>query len=277
MKVKVACLVLCLESSVVWAMNQEFVEAPLVRPEFVSYLQTRANLAYGPVRDLREVDGLTPFFTDAVEHTDETLAGFVEKRRQYVIVAFPGTYRWSDVWKDVSIFSSDGGYSRSVWENESIKVHPAFAKDVQSFFGTMNNLIGEVDGQEIFFTGHSKGGGTATIAALKYAKTKVGILKQSQLKVFAFSSPPVLDINAVNSYHKLIGELNHVNIYNNWDVIPYLPLQLKFYHAGIQANVNAKGHGIATFTRERVQPLMRRIEKNYRINPFMSRYEMGRP
>lgn len=282
MKAKILCFALLLNYQSLYATVQEFGKAPLVSSDFVSYLQNRSDLAYKPVRELQENRDISLFFNDMTEKTDKTFVGFIEKRERSVIVSFPGTRKgtpffWSDVGKDIFIFYSDGGYSESLRESEKIGVHPRFAWDVQNSFEEMSNLIGDITGKEIFFTGHSKGAGTATLAAWKYAKTNASILKQSQLKVFTFSSPPVLDHNALAPYHRLIGELNHINIYNNWDPFPYLPLQIKFYHAGIQANIKAKGHGLATFSNERIRELMKRIETNYRINPFMSRFEMGRP
>lgn len=259
-------------------------EAPLTDHEFVSYLQRMSDLAYTPVSDLQENDEITLFFTDPNDQKDETFAGFVKKKDEKTIVAFPGTRNNNlrllllDGRKDIDIFSSDSGFCRAISTDSKLKVHPAFATDVQKSFSQITALIGDISNDnEIFFTGHSKGGGTATLAAFRYVAERRAELSPSQVKVFTFCEPPVLNEKALELYHGLIGERNHINIYNNGDIVPYLPLS-KFYHAGIQLNAKASllEHTITGFNEMKINTLMERLERRYRTNPLMSRYEMGR-
>lgn len=278
-------LLLTISCNCLSAEQPRLKEAPLTDHEFVSYLQRMSDLVYKPVSELHLNNNISLFFTDPSNQKDETFAGFVERREGRTIVAFPGTRDMPnlfsklcriDIRKDISIFSSDAGYCRAISTDSKLKVHPSFATDVQKSFSQITTLIGDIsNGNEIFFTGHSKGGGTATLAALKYAIYKRAELRKSQVKVFTFCQPPVLNESALELYHEIIGERNHINIYNNRDFVPYLPLS-KFYHAGIQVNVNASGHTITDFDERRINSLMERLEHRYKLNPLMNRYEMGR-
>jgi hypothetical protein len=155
------CVVLCIINVAVPSVametkHEEEIEGILVPHQFVSCLKECCELAYEPVTKIEEQKNFSLFFSD-ISCSDESFCGFVRKIGNSLVVAFPGTRGGhpflSDLWKDISAFTSDTSYCESL-KKDNIAVHSGFAADVMNFYDAMFNTIEKEHFDDIFFTGH---------------------------------------------------------------------------------------------------------------------------
>ena len=250
--------------------------APLIEYGFVNNLKEMSALVYGELvndegtglEDIERNGGIELFFRgDSREET--CFAGAVMQSEDKLIVAFPGTRfvgsaplgaGFSDLIADVNCCTSDGGSDGGFVEELGINfVHPGFAKEVMDFWSNLTQCIQRHSNyNEIFFTGHSKGGAIALLAAFKFAHDHQG-LRPNFIKVFTFSAPAVFSERSRDIIHKYIDGRNIVCLYKNGDAIPAatmpaIPwLKGSFVHAGIQANITANQEKICDLSEE-IQP-----------------------
>ncbi len=157
--------------------------------------------------------------------------GIVRKIDDKLIVAFPGTRTdknfFDDFLKDIQFVGNDGGYG--------VSAHSGFAKDVMKLLGNMIEKIKEQTKNgninEIWFTGHSKGGGEAILAALKFATYLDSEVKdneplsvfcnENRIRVFTFSAPAVIDKKTKDCLYDCIGNHNIICAHRKSDMIPW--------------------------------------------------------
>ncbi len=165
-----------------------------------------------------------------------------------MIIAFPGTRTDQmlgtviiDVAEDASMFGSDdGGFSNSIGM-ENVLVHNGFAKEIMEFWKNMMVYVGKhTNYNEVYFIGHSKGGGMALLTALKYV-CENSIPKGSNfVKIFTFAAPAVFrGKEGYDFFHQHIDGRNTICIYKNLDIVPCL-VPGYFVHVGILANISKK-------------------------------------
>ena len=149
--------------------RQEGVGAQL-SPDFVKILCKYCQKARSDISELQEERGLKLFSSAGNDEpvNQSNFGGIVAMEGRKLIVAFPGTRTdqfletfMVDVKIDIGVYPwwfGDGDFSESVGESK-ILVHAGFAREVEDHWNDMISCIdhcGEFD--EIYFTGHSKGG-----------------------------------------------------------------------------------------------------------------------
>ena len=174
-----------------------------------------------------------------------------------------------DIFTDLWAFGEDGGFVNSL-QREGVAVHSSFAEEVMCFYASMLRAIKSYineEVKEIHFTGHSKGGGEAILAALRFAsdiKRDIGANnsvfqyvfgneaqevfslfrsvfgRDNAIKVFTFSAPAVINKNGKDLFYEVIGRKNVVCIFKNLDIVPDLPYLAGkgLRPIGIQANIS---------------------------------------
>ena len=128
---------------------------------------------------------------------------------------------------------------------EDIEFHGGFARNYASVHRELTEKIKSLiklnapndNGPWILFTGHSKGGAMATIAA---AAVKNLLLKCNMTSVrcgvVALSSPRAIHGDRSQAWvHETLGQSNILRINVNYDVVPLLPTDrmLQFRHVGV--------------------------------------------
>lgn len=252
----------------------EIIEGPMVSYSFVDVLKGCCALAYTPLiklEELQEADDIGLFFREE-GRSEKSFAGLTKKIGDALIVAFPGTRTGhsvgsliSDVKADAKGMGKDEGFVQSLGLSEfatsKIVAYPGFASEVIMFYRKMFQQIEKYTGiREIYFTGHSKGGGVSILSALKYALDPQNHFTKNAIKVFTFATPPVLNTAGLHLFHRTIGEYNAVCIYKNADIVPYSAMFFKFFswfgkdtgyhHVGIQANISKHTDKVSDFSTE---------------------------
>ena len=140
-----------------------------------------------------------------------------------VIVAFRGTViptepdpmkaidAWLDWWNDIDLVLKDVPYSAG-------KVHDGFRKSLEILW---DDLLVEVEsaaqgGRRVFFTGHSKGGALATLAARRFKGA--GVVPAG---VMTFGAPRVGDEKFARAYDVEVP--NHWRFEHQDDIVPHFP------------------------------------------------------
>ncbi len=214
---------------------------------FIQTLQESCSMAYDKVnrfknpKEISRSSDIIPFYKN------NEYMGFVRQVGDKLIVSFPGTRfgRWegfADVIKDFNFFKNDGGYSSSL----GFSSHAAFSKDIMEVFDAMIEVIKSKSGNanEIWFTGHSKGGGEAILAAYKFAlyvKTKIGddsvlskFQEENRIRVFTFSTPSVVDEEGKKQLHDHIGTHNIICVHKKPDSVTKVTDYINFVPVGVR-------------------------------------------
>lgn len=184
------------------------------------------------------------------DEKEACFAGLVRQIGNKVIIAFPGTRTdqqaatlYKDLETDLSALPncSAGNFSMSLGYTEHI-AHEGFAKEVAEFWTDLEKCIGECQSyNEIFFTGHSKGGAIALLSALKFSHSR-GLSRDSNfVKVFTFAAPPALRKGSgVTLFNNHIGKGNAVGIRKCIDLIPHSSKPVGCVHVGIQEDISVE-------------------------------------
>lgn len=262
--------------------------APLVSPDAVNKLRECSQEAYRTLSggttslEARQGDNFKLFYREDLRN-ETNFAGFVKKTvmdgSNSLVVAFPGTrtgQQGRTLYKDVltdllAIGDNDGGFSRSI-EGGPKAFHPGFAREVTEFWPNLINCINECDDyEEIFFTGHSKGGAIALLATLKFAYeinqakeelkrakeepeqaeksfVKPFMFKENFVKAFTFAAPAAFSDAGYELFGKYVDHLNVMCIYKNMDLVPYVAMLVGYKHVGIQANIPLSSEPVASLT-----------------------------
>ncbi len=197
-----------------------------VSGEFVRTLHGYCMEARRDVGDLRNNNrlGLFSRARDGEPVNQSNFGGIVVKEGRKLIVAFPGTRTdqfaetlVADVKADLGVYPlwfGDGGFSNAVGEYE-ILVHAGFARVVEGYWDDMMARIRESgDFDEVYFTGHSKGGGVALLSALKYAHEQRVPRNAHKVKVFTFAAPAVFRGDpGVELFYRYVHGLDTVCLY----------------------------------------------------------------
>lgn len=217
---------------------------------FIRTLRQSCSLAYDKINQFKnpkKVDSsvdVTPFYKNG------EYMGVVQQVENKLIVSFPGT-RFGrkeglvDAIKDAKFVGDNKGYS-SV---KGVYTHAAFSKDVMEVFDAMIETIKSKsdNASEIWFTGHSKGGGEAILAAYQFAsyvKTKIkddNVLskfrEKNRVKVFTFSAPSVVNEAGKELFHNTIGKQNIICVHVKPDAVPKVTDYAGFVPVGVRMKI----------------------------------------
>jgi|GEM_PF-602304 len=150
---------------------------------------------------------------------------FVVHNEEYIIVVFRGTKGSHSSW-------INNLRLRLVPFENGGKVHFGFLKALTNLrklglSAYLKALLHQFPDHSLLFTGHSKGGGLASLCATYFPHRTTS--------VYSFGSPRVGDQNFARSYH-----VNHYRVVNNWDLVPHLP-PLFYKHTGVGVKILKDG------------------------------------
>ncbi len=143
---------------------------------------------------------IVPFFDRTPSH-----AGNVYFKEKEVIVSFRGTWNGSDVLTDLNTFLAippflnNQGRAHSGFYSKFCESCYAIRGHIDHYIKTRNHTIEDLD---FIISGHSMGGGIATIFALWFAQQ----YPNSQTRVATFGSPRTLDFDGAAFYEAQLGK-----------------------------------------------------------------------
>ena len=151
----------------------------------------------------------------------QTAACVIGATADAIVVAFRGTLASSltDVLTDVLTDLMAPPYQPSGWPGS---VHSGFFLSVMEIMPAIvtavNGLMTQYPNLPLVLTGHSKGGGMASLAAWYFQAHQVAAADQIFVTTFASPAPGTTAFAA--SYQKLFEQSNYINYL---DIVPFLP------------------------------------------------------
>lgn len=146
---------------------------------------------------------------------------FVQDKTLHVV--FRGTQARHDLAVDIDILFD------SLFPNSQILVHEGFLRLFRSFETSISehirNHVDTID--TILFTGHSLGGGLATLSAAWFGWTFHSI-QPIRIVCHTFGCPRVGNTHFTDWYTQHVDET--VRVTNEWDPVPTLPISYQFTH-----------------------------------------------
>ena len=224
-----------------------------------------------------EQKGEFALFFRGTSREESNFAGMVNKIGNRLIITFPGTRTdrpVSSVDKAANIHykGDDGGFLESV-EGDGF-VHAGFAKEVMEFWPNLSACIARFSGyNEVFFTGHSKGGGVALLAALKYAYEHHDEMVRCPnfVKVFTFAAPQVFSKESAETFHGNLEDRNVICIRKSLDPFIGLSEMFSFVPVGTQATAALTGinpHSLDGFSDDELRHIIEQIQENDRKGAY---------
>lgn len=204
------------------------------KPEFdatkaLLYAQL-SNLAYESYSDVKQK--LSDYnLTAEMEISDDSwdTQGFIASNQTSVVVAFRGTYSFTDFVTDSMFFL------KPIEKDGKIRAHTGFVNALDAVYAEVEKkLQGFIGKKDLYFTGHSLGGALATLASYRISQK----FHSADPKQYVFGCPPVGDVNLANYFEKM--DSNTITIVNDpvssigpWTGL-YKPVDVKFLpkHAG---------------------------------------------
>lgn len=154
--------------------------------------------------------------------SDRINAALVGKNAAGIIVAFRGTIPPTDV-DSIPDWLEDFFVEPTACGVLPGKVHSGFCHDIQSIISSVTAAVKALDPSpnEVFVTGHSKGGALASLGA--YLLIQAGVAVQ---QVVTFASPRTGDPDFRAGYQKVIP--NQIRYENYGDLVPLVPPSAPF-------------------------------------------------
>jgi len=240
--------------------NENFLAGTHIPGRVAHVLRDLCLKVYDGREGLRGVEGIerdfSLFLPDQAERAGD-LSGVVSRLTgtNSLVVTFPGSRTesprlmerdWASNF-DILRPRGDDGFSAQFGEREFL-VHPGYARKVNGYW---NNMMTEIENagpfDEIYFTGHSKGGGVALLSALKYAHENPHLIGQHRIKVVTFCAPPVFW--GAQGTQLFYGHLDHSDVarfYKTIDLIPSIPQITRLAHVGSEFPVGVWDGGFGT-------------------------------
>lgn len=184
--------------------------------------------------------GTTPGDQALVEHFVEPHA---DGQEQILLIAFAGT-SGIDQW-----ISNADTMTMELWPfcTSRSKVHAGFLKAFKDFEDFVKDSLQASDAARVIFTGHSRGGAIATLAAC-YAKALQG---KRRIELVTFGAPKPGDKNFRNQECK---NLRIARFVNSFDPVPGLPPLSAFEHPTTTPDVvDCKPVAVADVARSALQ------------------------
>jgi hypothetical protein len=287
-----------------------------LEPAFVYEVAKCAEDSYKPLEELRQDESLSLFFEDDLNTEEAFCGFVKKIGDSLVVAfhgarTWQEELKRRDIGISCVVSGGDGGYKDVIAPySTKFDTHHGFSKEVMSCYANAINIIEDNEFDQLVFTGHGGGAAIAQLFALRYCVEKGSTDLRNKVKVFAFSSPGVFSMEATKKYHKAFGDYNSIHIYENLDPVTWGPR----YCVGIQAclgissskgvvekifdaaeslgqfftmhsgalDVASKAVAVGTalhatgFSRSDIEEVLRRIQKNYLVSPFMGWESLGR-
>ena len=158
---------------------------------------------------------------------------YVANNDKFAIVAFRGSEIWkkkdkADVNKVVSDLKTDIDIWLTNWQQGG-KVHRGFKEALEEVWPDLLPYVRKLHdkGCKIWITGHSLGGALATLFASRYGNAQ---------GVYTFGSPRV-----GNEVFKESFDVKVYRFVNNHDIVPRVPLPVKYVHIGELKFIDSDG------------------------------------
>ncbi len=176
---------------------------------------------------------IIPFY----DRSDKRHAGNIYFKDKEIVIAFQGTWFYSDILTDFNTW-----FSQPIFLENNGRIHSGFYK---KFLESFEEVKGHIDHYlekrklkliDIHFliTGHSMGGCLAKIFALWLNVHN----SKTNIQVVSFGSPKVFDTNAAKFYNTRLRERTSRVIQGYADPIPALPPSfLGYEHVGTEKHV----------------------------------------
>lgn len=163
-------------------------------------------------------------YIDASQICDsEDTQAYIWKTKDIIYLAFRGTEDKRDILADIDV------RSHPISTKHKVKVHRGFYEQFEVVNPSINKYIDDVfmndpEIKRIVITGHSLGGGLATIAAYIYAIKYPSLL----VSCHTFGSPRVGNSEFVNDFDKVVKD--NWRVYHYQDPVCMIPLSFRFNH-----------------------------------------------
>lgn len=189
------------------------------------YLANMCKLSYSDDKDiddnhdvLHELTKSRKFF----ENKDTCAQCYIFNSQKSIFICFRGTSSIRDAFTDLKLFQTN-------FILPNIKVHRGFHKQFESLRDDINNHISDTilknkNINTLCFTGHSLGGGLATIASIWFKY----FYKHLNVECVTFGSPRCGNKNFVDFFQKNI-DISY-RIVNKQDPIQYVPMNPFYFH-----------------------------------------------
>ncbi len=183
---------------------------------------TRGGIARRRIRDQIAAWGFADVESfEIVRGHDIDTQGFVAINKDHILAAFRGTESLPDWLGNLQSVKDPGPWRRT-------EVHEGF----QDAFLAAALKIGETIGrkrerQRVWVTGHSLGGALAVLLAATMLESNLPVHG-----LYTFGAPRVGDRSFANRLNRELDGAAHWRVVNEGDLVPHVPLESFFSHAG---------------------------------------------
>ena len=157
-----------------------------------------------------------------VNNIDTDAESYMYNSSKTIYICFRGTSTLKDAFADLNIL-------QKTFIKKGVKVHKGFYKQFKSLEDDLNSNISKLLSDnplinKLCITGHSLGGGVATIASVYFKN----LYKNLEVECFTIGSPRAGNANFVKLYKELIK--TSYRIVNHNDPIQYVPMLPRYSH-----------------------------------------------
>ena len=158
---------------------------------------------------------------EVVRGRDIDTQGFIAANESRILAAFRGTESLPDWLTNLQTVRDPGPW-------RDTRVHEGFQDAFHAAALQIGGIIGRIRGtHEVWLTGHSLGGALAVLLAATLLESRVPVTG-----LYTFGAPRVGNIKFASRLNEELTNAAHWRIVNQNDLVPHVPAQMFFSHAG---------------------------------------------